>query len=183
MTILRGRVKCTSLICFLCYSYVVSIGDAILNALCEPKFRYKGVPVSVLGIPTLKPFSRTSISSKLQYLKRKGYVVRRGGREWVVTKTGRTYQRRRQKVLQSFTSPFAHNSPRTLVVMFDIPETRKIERDWLRSHLKRFHYRMIQQSVWVGPSPLPTAFSDYLKVIDLGRYVKTFKLARPYDVK
>ena len=28
---------------------------------------------------------------------------------------------------------------------------------------KKFHYVMIQKSVWRGPSPLPKEFLDYIK--------------------
>lgn len=65
--------------------------------------------------------------------------------------------------------------------MFDIPEPKKAEREWFRFHLKKFNYEMIQRSVWVGPSPLPKEFLDYLKEIKLTEYVKTFKLDKPYN--
>ena len=60
---------------------------------------------------------------------------------------------------------------------------RKKERDWFRRHLVRFGYIMIQKSVWVGPSPLPKDFLEYLNKIKIGDDFKTFKLARAYDEK
>jgi len=66
------------------------------------------------------------------------------------------------------------------LVMFDVPTERKSEREWLRWHLKKFGYIMIQQSVWVGPSPLPKEFNNYIKSIKLDNCIKTFKLERPY---
>ena len=65
--------------------------------------------------------------------------------------------------------------------MFDVPEPKKAEREWLRWHLKKFNYLMIQKSVWVGPSPLPKEFLDYIKSIGLKESLKTFKLAKGYD--
>ncbi|OGI94256.1 hypothetical protein A3A03_03235 [Candidatus Nomurabacteria bacterium RIFCSPLOWO2_01_FULL_40_18] len=65
--------------------------------------------------------------------------------------------------------------------MFDIPETKKAEREWLRWHLKKFNYSMIQKSVWVGPSPLPKEFLDYIQFIKIKDGFKTFKLAKSYD--
>ena len=67
--------------------------------------------------------------------------------------------------------------------MFDVPEPKKAEREWLRWHLKKFNYIMIQKSVWVGPSPLPKEFLDYIKEIDLKENLKTFKLTRGYNLK
>lgn len=79
---------------------------------------------------------------------------------------------------------FIHNykntAPKNLVVMYDIPENRKKERDWFRRHLKQFDYIMIQRSVWVGPSPLPKDFLNYVKSIGLLNQVNTLKLAKPY---
>ena len=63
----------------------------------------------------------------------------------------------------------------------DIPEGKKKERDWFRRQLMKFEYIMIQKSVWVGPSPLPKDFLDYLKEIKIGNNFKTFKLAKPYN--
>ena len=42
---------------------------------------------------------------------------------------------------------------------------------------------MIQKSVWVGPSPLPKYFLDYLKEIKIGNNFKTFKLVKSYIKK
>lgn len=67
--------------------------------------------------------------------------------------------------------------------MYDIPSGQKKERDWFRRHLIKFGYVMIQKSVWVGPSTLPKDFLSYLKEIKIGDNFKTFKLAKPYDVK
>src|SRR3989338_6493764 len=83
----------------------------------------------------------------------------------------------------SFDSPFKHNAPRNLIVMYDIPHTMKKERDWFRRQLVNFGYIMIQRSVWVGPSPLPKEFIDYIKAIGLHDHLKTFKLAKAYTGK
>ena len=81
----------------------------------------------------------------------------------------------------TFLSDLGESSPKNLIVMYDIPHEKKKERDWFRRHLKKFNYIMIQKSVWVGPSPLPKDFLDYLKEIKIRDSFKTFKLAKPYD--
>lgn len=117
---------------------------------------YKGVKVNSLGIPI---FSRGRKSrSKNTNRKKKFYNV-------------------------SFSSPFENNSPRNLIVMYDIPNLKKKERDWFRRHLVKFDYIMIQKSVWVGPSPLPKKFLEYLKEIEIKENFKTFKLAKSYTTK
>lgn len=83
----------------------------------------------------------------------------------------------------SFTSPFRKDSPKNLIVMYDIPSDKNNERDWFRRQLKKFNYIMIQQSTWVGPSPLPKEFIKYVEEIGLKKQLKTFKLSKPYTGK
>ena len=110
--------------------------------------------VNLLGIPEFETKSRIRIKKK---------------------------DRKRDFFKVSFSSPFSESSPKNLIVMYDIPHLQKRERDWLRRHLIRFGYVMIQKSVWVGPSPLPKEFRVYLKEIKIEKDCKTFKLAKPYD--
>jgi DNA-binding transcriptional regulator PaaX len=86
----------------------------------------------------------------------------------------------KRQYLQSFISNFKKGAPKNLLLMYDIPHIRKKERDWFRRQLKNFDFIMIQKSVWVGPSPLPKDFLDYLKRINLQKEFKTFKLAKSY---
>jgi len=67
--------------------------------------------------------------------------------------------------------------------MYDVPHVQKKERDWFRRHLIKFEYIMIQKSVWVGPSPLPKEFLNYLEEIKIGDKFRTFKLAKSYTGK
>jgi len=117
-------------------------------------FRYKGIRVNSFGIPV----SNFSKSKKISDSKKVKHLYN-----------------------PSFRSPFDSNSQKNLIVMYDIPESNKKERDWFRRHLVKFGYEMVQKSVWVGPSPLPKDFLDYLKEIKIGDNFKTFKLARSYD--
>jgi DNA-binding transcriptional regulator PaaX len=75
---------------------------------------------------------------------------------------------------------FGNNAQKDMIVMYDIPKQMKKERDWFRRHLKTYDYVMIQKSVWVGPSPLPRDFLDYVKSINLLDNLITLKLAKPY---
>ena len=86
----------------------------------------------------------------------------------------------KRKYLQSFVCNFKKDAPKNLLLMYDVPHTRKKERDWFRRQLKNFDFIMIQKSVWVGPSPLPADFAAYLKRIGLQKEFKTFKLAKSY---
>jgi len=89
----------------------------------------------------------------------------------------------KRKYLRSFVSSFQKDAPKNLLLIYDIPHVMKKERDWFRRQLKNFDFIMVQKSVWVGPSPLPKDFLDYLKKVDLQKEFKTFKLAKSYTNK
>ncbi|HNW71476.1 MAG TPA: CRISPR-associated endonuclease Cas2 [Candidatus Paceibacterota bacterium] len=117
---------------------------------------YKGMKVNLLGFPV-------SNSNKSDRVKKNG--------------------RKRKFYHLSFSSPFPENAPKNLLLVYDIPELMKKERDWFRRQLISFGFVMIQKSVWVGPSPLPKEFLNYLKLIKKGDNFKTFKLAKGYETK
>jgi DNA-binding transcriptional regulator PaaX len=116
--------------------------------------RYKGMRVNAFGLPVFS--SSKNYSNK------------------------RLQRRVRSLYHTSFLSNFKKDSPKNLIIIYDIPENLKKERDWFRRQLVKFEYVMIQKSVWVGPSPLPKDFLDYVKSIKIGDKFKTFKLAKSY---
>lgn len=149
----------------------------ILERLWNVKLTYKGVPTRALFISVPWENNR-SYKSTLSKMHRAGLVDRKNGC-WLITEPGKKYLKENKK-LKNFDSPFQKVSPKNLLLMFDISESRKAERAWLRKHLIRFNYFMLQKSVWIGPSPLPKEFSNYIKEIGLKDSIKTFKLAKTY---
>lgn len=161
----------------------MNIDDVILQFLTTPKNKYyKGMQIGMFGLPVLHSYNKRTIQNGVSRLKKGRYIVFSGS-TIKITKDGEKYHAKRKARLQVFDSPFGNDSPRNLILMFDIPEARKAEREWLRRQLAAFGYTMIQKSVWVGPSPLPLEFKSYLKRIGLNGNVKMFKLARAYDEK
>ncbi|MBI2627313.1 CRISPR-associated endonuclease Cas2 [Candidatus Nomurabacteria bacterium] len=93
------------------------------------KLRYKGVSVNLFGLP-----------------------------DFGISKRKKNVTVSKREYLCSFSSNFKKDTPKNLLLIYDIPEARKKERDWFRRQLKNFNFMMIQRSVWVGPSPLPNFF-------------------------
>lgn len=156
----------------------MSIARDILQKLWESELNYKGVRVNILGIPKFL-IKKRSVSNSLSKLKKAGFVEYNVD-GWSITKNGETYYKEKLKQLPHFTSPYSKHSPKNLIVMFDVPENKRVYRDWLRSELKIFGYVIIQHSVWVGPSPLPKEFTRFIKEIGLNSCIKTFKLNNGY---
>jgi DNA-binding transcriptional regulator PaaX len=163
----------------------MSIVMEILEDLWNMELRYKGAKVNAFGVPIFwekkKDHPQSSFSSTMSRLKKKGFVEIKSGK-WILTENGKKYFDDKKKLTFRFVSPFVLNAPRNLLLMFDVPESKRAERNWLRWHLKEFQYYMIQQSVWVGPSPLPQKFKEHAKNMGLNKFVKTFKLAKPYQI-
>ncbi len=118
-----------------------------------------------------------------KYLKYKGVTVNSFGIPVIFSEKKKPNQGepgRKYFQYRCFTHNYKIGSSRNLVVMYDIPKDKRKERNWFRRHLRKFDYVMIQKSVWVGPSPLPKDFLDYVKSIKLADRLVTLKLAKPY---
>lgn len=63
-----------------------------------------------------------------------------------------------------------------VLLSFDIPQSKKKTRDWLRSQIKYWDFKMIHQSLWLGNGPLPKEFNERLKGLDVFENVRIFKV-------
>jgi len=117
-------------------------------------YYYKGVKVNSFGIPVFLLGDNNRIKDK---------------------------DRKKSFYNRSFDFSFPKDSPKNLLVMYDIPSEKRKERNWFRRHLIKFGYIMVQKSVWVGPSPLPKEFIKYVENIGLKKQLKTFKLSKSYS--
>ena len=143
-------------------------------------FSHKKTEEKIFGISAFKNHSYGSVQTTLFRLKKKGFIDS-NEKGWHLTPAGKKYMKKKLDSLRQFQNSFTNDAPKNLIVMFDIPETKKAEREWFRWHLKKFKYIMVQKSVWVGPSPLPREFMEYIKKIKLKDTIKTFKLAKAYN--
>jgi len=117
----------------------------------------------------------------LSKLKKEKLITSSKEKSWRVTKAGREYLK-----IKSPTPPWSHlykNVPPTKekdiqLVIFDIPENKRIKRDWLRFQLAGFNYRLIQKSAFIGLTPLPENFIDDLEKYDILPYVHIFSIKK-----
>ncbi|MFA6515403.1 MAG: CRISPR-associated endonuclease Cas2 [Candidatus Paceibacterota bacterium] len=144
--------------------------------------QYKGLDINIFGLPVFKNKKSESIKNAYYSLCNEGYLTT-GDKNTILTNKGRALLKNNILKDKIFNFSFPDNSPKDLLLMYDISEDKKPEREWFRRHLYKFGYIMIQRSVWVGPSPLPKEFTDYLKKIGLKESLKTFKLEKGYIQK
>lgn len=154
-----------------------SISEKIVRYLYDRKYMGAVTTRLFLDNDAFATFHPQSVRNALSKLK-KQQLIRVGADGIMLHARGRKFVQRKINRLRYFSSPFSKNAVKNLLVLFDIPEDRKGEREWFRRQLREFGYEMIQKSVWRGPSPLPREFMEYVHTIGLERCIKTFKLAR-----
>jgi len=159
----------------------MSIKNEILEILNTPKFYYKGIPMNALFLPAFQSYNKESVRNNFYSLNKNGFIEKSGD-SYIINKNGKDFLNKNKKqYLKNFES-IENNGPKNLLLLYDIPENKKNERDWFRKTLIKFGFVMIQRSVWVGPSPLPKDFLNYAKLIGLKDSIKSFKLENDYNM-
>jgi len=69
------------------------------------------------------------------------------------------------------------------IAIFDIPETERRKRDWLRRALRHLGFRLIQKSVWLGKVKIPKNFLNDLRNLDLIEYIEIFQVTKTGSLK
>ncbi|HLD00011.1 MAG TPA: hypothetical protein VJC11_03560 [Patescibacteria group bacterium] len=69
------------------------------------------------------------------------------------------------------------------IIIFDIPESDRWKRRWLRSVLRNLKFQMLQKSVWTGKSKIPKEFLDDLERMRLLAHVEIFAISKTGTLK
>lgn len=70
------------------------------------------------------------------------------------------------------------DTDRFTIIVFDVPEQERKKRDWLRAALGRMGYKMIQRSVLLGRTKIPSEFLDDLRNLHMVDYVEIFEITK-----
>ena len=68
--------------------------------------------------------------------------------------------------------------PNKVLIIFDIPETKRKGRGWIRNQIKEWDFKMVQKSVWIGYGPLPKEFTERLKSLKVSEGVRVYNLRK-----
>jgi DNA-binding transcriptional regulator PaaX len=151
-----------------------TIGDLLIATLLSS--RNTKTFYSILRKREFERFKKESISVSLSRLNKKGYL-KKNKDGWSLTQKG--ILRSKKTYLTSYiSSPFKENSPINTIISFDIPGPQRSTRDWLRSQIKIFNYKMLQQSLWIGPGPLPSIFLKRLEDLEIRNNIKIFSIKK-----
>ncbi|MEK7088518.1 MAG: hypothetical protein AAB913_00110 [Patescibacteria group bacterium] len=151
-----------------------TIGDLLIATLLSNRniktFR------SILKKREFERFRKESISVSLSRLNKKGYL-KKNEDGWSLTQKGILLSKKTYLV-SYISSPFKENSPINTIISFDIPGPQRSTRDWLRNQIKIFNYKMLQQSLWIGPGSLPFVFLKRLEELKIRKNVKIFSIKK-----
>jgi DNA-binding transcriptional regulator PaaX len=156
------------------FHYKNSLPDLLIATLASGRnlYLYK----AILRERRLQRYKKENIGVALGRLSSRG-LVQSSSKGWFLTNKGKDF-RRSSQLLDYFPSPFNDSSSPNTIIAFDIPEKRKHVRNWLRNQIKIFGYKMLQQSLWIGPGPLPEKFLKRLEDLKIRKNIKTFRINR-----
>lgn len=108
---------------------------------------------------------KTGSRRTLRYLEDNDYVIGLEGNRFQVTDLARI------NLLKEIIKTRKPDG-KLRIVIFDIPETLKRNRNFFRRHLVELGFRMRQQSVWVSPLPCEDLIRLVARYHGLGKYVE-----------
>ena len=67
---------------------------------------------------------------------------------------------------------------RWIIIIFDIPEKKRSQRDWVRKTLTTMGFSMMQKSVWIGRAVLPRIFIETLAQKEIMSCVEILEITK-----
>ena len=108
----------------------------------------------------------------MQALKRRGYLAEKifnNSRGYILTSKAKA---RIFKIKSKNIKRKKLPKGQWLMVFFDIPETRRRDRNFLRSVLINLGFEQLQKSVWISPFDTQELLRDFIRDNNLGQFVK-----------
>lgn len=126
---------------------------------------------------------RIKYRKMLVWLKSGGYIAVESKRkgESVISITKKGLDKLRALTNQRASAPRRdypqESHSREIVLIFDVPESEKDKRVWLRDALKSLEFTMVQKSVWRGRCKIPKSFLEDVRTMRIAQYIEIFEVA------
>lgn len=114
----------------------------------------------------------------VSWLQRENLIVKNAGAFRITSRGRRKLQLLRERKGRELpeTAYPREKASRVIIVAFDVPEKYRRKRSWLRTALKELGLRMVQKSLWIGKTKIPTQFLDDLRELKLVEYIEIFEV-------
>jgi len=169
------RISVTDKFLFDVYNILEGAGD-VANYILNARKYYQLIPG--MEDPIFKKYrhnkNKRTFSNLVYYLKKKGYIEIRNlknKKAVILTKDGID---RAIKASFKFGDDRKRKDGKWVMLIFDIPQTRRKARDLLRSILRNLGYKLFQQSVWITPYDVSEKTEKLLCIHSLDKYAKIF---------
>jgi|YNPNPStandDraft_1061719.scaffolds.fasta_scaffold164239_1 DNA-binding PadR family transcriptional regulator len=158
----------------------LSIAGAILLSLKEggesfleglPDYYGAGIYKKFFGVGKYKRqnIKKQTLNINLYRLQQQGLIVKDPKEKiFVLTAEGKKLLLEVENRFLIFQKPW---DKKLRLVFFDIPETQKIWRQWLRKELSLLGFVQIQESVYAGKYPLPQSFYEEINSLGIDKYI------------
>ena len=123
-------------------------------------------------------FNEKTFRATLSRLKKQGFLTQESRGAWRITKQGERLTATLARYIGYETWKRKKTDARVLVI-FDIPELQRKKRDRLRIELLSLDFKPLQKSAWIGKGPLPHAFLEYLRELNLLSHVHILAVQKP----
>jgi DNA-binding transcriptional regulator PaaX len=156
----KEGLTATSYILFAIKDFSESFPQDLLNELpdCYPGFKFLK---DMFGCNSKKEFKKNTIRVNIFRLKKQGLIAEAENKKFYLTDEGKkmvAYIKDRYSILEK---PW---DKKLRLVVFDIPETEKYFRKWLRAELGLLMFKQLQKSVYIGKYPIPDdLYQDLIK--------------------
>ncbi len=120
-----------------------------------------------------KKYESAQLSQALYYLKKRKIIrMKENQGKVVIELTEKGKKRKLEYDVEHLKPPKeTHWDGKWRMVMFDVPEDRKVAREGLREKLKDLGFAQFQKSVWLYPYPCETEIDFISEFYSVGRYV------------
>ncbi|HEY4523955.1 MAG TPA: CRISPR-associated endonuclease Cas2 [Candidatus Paceibacterota bacterium] len=139
--------------------------------------------------PSTEQYTKQNYYNFLYKLKRAGFIQEKPkgqNKVLAITKKGLEYllvlQNQAKKRLPTTSYPKKPNKT-FIIVAFDIPETERKKRNWLRTVLKNLELKMVQKSLWLGKTKIPEELLKDLHRLKLINFVEIFEITKVGSLK
>jgi hypothetical protein len=159
---------------------LIQLGELTIEAFLNPSI-YADFPSTFYAMPKNAArkkikFKEASIRQSLWRLKKQGFLEKRKNK-YLLTKTGNILAQyaldRKKSIDEKWDKKFR-------VVIFDIPESKRDTRNWLRQELYLLNYRKLQESVFIGKYSLTKDLVKEIKNKKISNYVNYLLAEKVY---
>ncbi len=111
----------------------------------------------------------------LMYHLRRDGLIDESKRKLILTLKGKKFLNRKKFTTFSYKK---ESDNIIKIIIFDIPESQRRKRVWLRQAIKTMGFQMIQKSVWLGKVKIPEEFLNDLKNMNLMNYIEIIGITK-----